>query len=264
VVSLAALADSVALRGREAASCREVEKIDTRGDDFIGMACDAKGISLLTSRRLIEVADSPPRWIALSDRIHPREAQALLRAGDRLLAGSNLGEFGGGLQRIDRSTGTISEARRNDTGEACDAMLDRRCTPVTGLAPSPWSGDCAVAAVGMEHLLTIGRLVEICGDRIELLFEKDSRSLHDRPGKRPFNQVAFFGVTASGDTLWAVAADGLYRFRDRKLVERSRLPHFKTVDGVKVSFALPGVVLVATNGQQSASLSGNVSILVPR
>jgi hypothetical protein len=252
------------LRRRQDGGWIELARIGTRGDSFVGMTCDAAGVSLLTHRRLIEIGNDAPRSIALSDRLNPGVTHSLLGAGNQLLFGSNAGEWGGGLQRIDRRTGKVSQLQRNDSGEPCEAVLDKRCDPVNGLASSPWNPKCAVAAIGMVHMSARGRLVEVCGDRIEPFYTKALPDPSDPPGAKPLNEVAFFGADRADDTVWAVGIDGLYRFRDREPVDFTPLPAFQTVGGVKVSFDLPGVVLVLTDINQSVSLSGSVPMLVPR
>jgi hypothetical protein len=252
------------LRRRQAAGWVEVAHIGTRGDTFVGMACGANEVSLLTNRRLITIGGVAPQSIGLSDRLNQGVTHSLLSTGDLLLIGTNAGEWGGGLQRIDRRTGKVSQLQRNDSGDPCDAVLDRQCDPVNGLASAPWNSKCVVAAVGMVHMSERGRLIEVCGDRIEPLYAKALPDPNDAPGVKPFNEVAFFGAHQAGDALWAVGIDGLYRFRDRKLVDFAPLPAFRTVDGVRVSFDLPGVVLVMTDINQSVSLSGSVPMLVPR
>jgi hypothetical protein len=252
------------LRRRQAADWIEVARVGTRGDNFLGMTCDATRVSLLTNRRLIEIGGPAPSSAALSDRINPGVTRSLLSAGGQVLVGTNAGEWGGGLQRIDRRTGKVSQVRRNDGAEPCGAVLDRQCDPVNGVATAPWDPDCVVAAVGLIHMLVHGRLVEVCGDRVTPLYAKVMPGPDDWPADQAYGEVAFFGAHAAGDTLWAVGSDGLYRLRDRKLVDFQPLPDFQTIGGAKISFALPGVVLVMTDINQSVSLSGSVPILVPR
>jgi hypothetical protein len=252
------------LRRRESGGWTALASVGSRGDDFVGMSCDAHEVSLLTNRHLITLGDGPPRSINLSDNLNVGVTHSLLSAGDQLFVGANAGEFGGGLQRIDRRTGKVVQLQRNDRTDSCDAVLDRGCAPVTGVASTPWRTDCVLAAVGMVHMSSLGRLVEICGDRIEPFYAK---ALNDRDymGRLiSLDEVAFFGVSRADDAIWAVGVDGLYRFRDRKLTDFTPLPRFRTVDGVRVSFALPGVVLVKTDINQSVSLSGSVPMLVPR
>jgi hypothetical protein len=265
LLTLAANAgDRWTLRRRDGAGWIEVASIGSRGDTFVGMSCDEGGVSLLTNRHLITLGDATPRSVALSDHLNPGVTRTLLSAGDLLFVGANAGEFGGGLQRIDRQTGKVTQLQRNDQVDPCDAVLDRQCDPVTGLASAPWRPDCTLAVVGMVHMSSRGRLVEICGDRIEPFYAKDLRYPEEQSRRGWVDQVAFFGANRSGDTVWAVGIDGLYQFRDRKLVDFAPLPKFQTVGGVKVSFDLPGVVLVLTDINQSVSLSGSVPILVPR
>ncbi|EJL21978.1 hypothetical protein PMI01_05089 [Caulobacter sp. AP07] len=252
------------LRRKETAGWAKVADIGSRGDTFIGMACDAAGVSLLTNRRMITLSNAAPRSVGLSDRINPGVTSSLLRVGDQVFVGANLGEFGGGLQRIDQRTGKVSDLQRNDAVDPCEAVLDKQCDPVNGVTPAPWDSNCVIAAVGLVHMFTSGRLVEVCGDRIEPFYAKPIPQFGDKMGKEPFNHIAFFGANRAGDTLWVVGINGLYQFRDRKLANFAPLPAFRRVGGVRVSFDLPGVVLVKTDINQSVSLSGSVPMLVPR
>ncbi|MEJ2817642.1 hypothetical protein [Caulobacter sp. CCG-8] len=253
------------LRRRQAGGWADTARISPATDEYvIGLACDGAGAVLLTDRRLVETGERPPRSVALQGEPHGGVTHALLMVGDQLLVGANAGEWGGGLQRIDRRTGRIVDLERNDTGEPCDAVLDRRCAPVNALTPAPWKPGCAVAAVGMVHMLSRGGLVEICGDRIEPIYAKPLPGPFDRPGKPPLDQVAFFGASQVGDTVLAVGIDGLYQLRDRRMVAFTPLPKFRAVDGVRVSFARPGAVLALTDINQSVSLSGSVPLLATR
>lgn len=110
-------------------------------------------------------------------------------------------------------------------------------------------------------------MVEICEDRVERIFY---RAYGSQPSARlnedgePFATVAFFGLSRAGDVLLAVGVDGLYPIGRDGVAEVEPLPDFEVVGGVRVSFDVPGFVLVLTDINQRKSLSGSVPLLVPR
>jgi hypothetical protein len=75
--------------------------------------------------------------------------------------------------------------------------------------------------------------------------------------------VAFFGVARVGDVVLAVGTDGLYRVSAQS-AEHEPLPAFKDFGGMRMSFDVPGVVLVLTGVNSRKSLSGSTPLLVPR
>jgi len=80
----------------------------------------------------------------------------------------------------------------------------------------------------------------------------------------PYSTVAFFGLARGSDGLIAVGIDGLYRLRGTGEPEFVPLPKFRNVGDYWVSFDLPDAVLVMTNINQRASISGAVPMLVMR
>jgi hypothetical protein len=79
-----------------------IAKVPTNGDDFVGVGSSDGAVTLLTSRRMIGVAGSHQRSVALK---WPNKRTAgitsVLVTRDSLLVGFNVGEWGGGLRRID-------------------------------------------------------------------------------------------------------------------------------------------------------------------
>lgn len=179
---------------------------------------------------------------------------------DQLFVGVNRGEWGGGLLRVDLKTGTVTHIDRR-TGELCGGPLNADCDPVHGVVSEPWNSGCVVAAVGLVHMIPHGRLVEICGEKVQTLLSRPYKI--EAPSGRDFiATVAFFGVARAGDVVLATAIDGLYRVSAQS-VEREPLPQFKDVGGIKVSFEIPGVILVLTDVNRRKSVSGSVPLLVP-
>jgi hypothetical protein len=238
--------------------------IPTEHDRLVAMNCSEKAIMLLTSRRLIDVTGNSQASTALSDELPPSLVASTLVTTGSVFVGLNRGEWGGGLRRIDRRTGKITTIEKNETGALCGGPLNTNCDPVHGIAIIPWKPTCAVAAVGLIHFLSHGRLVEVCSDGVRVLYEKPYERSELGSGRGTnFNSVAFFGIANVGKSLWAVGMDGLYDIKEETVQSRS-MPQYKEVEGIFVSFDLPEFVLVLTNINQRLSVSGSSPILVPR
>src|SRR5229473_2868079 len=139
-----------------------------------------------------ETADSPP-------------------SGDSVYVGFNTGEWGGGLQRVDLRTGVISDVERRDTKELCAGPLNSACDPVTGVIPDPQNKDCILAAVGLVHMLSHGRILRVCGKDVSLVFEK-SFKVDGFKGEWEMIE-AFFGLVPAVDGgFWAITSEALYHF----------------------------------------------------
>src|SRR5262249_29218718 len=127
---------------------------------------------LLTSGRLLTRPGY--RWgaVLLSGQLRHARVTSIFPTGDGGLVGLERGEWGGGLQRIDRRTGAVTTVESNASGELCGGPLNSDCDPVTAMVASPFGRDCVIAAVGLLHLTSHGRLVEVCGASVRRLFAR--------------------------------------------------------------------------------------------
>ena len=238
------------------------------GDSLAAISCASTGATLvLTDRRLIEIVDGKVASVALSVKLRMGTVTSIHVAGDRVFAGINAGEWGGGLQRVDRKTGKVSIIEKTN-GELCGGPLNTDCDPVNGITDEPWKPECVAVAIGLVHFSPHGRIVEVCGNNIQRIYFK---ALGQRGGARkpesgdePFETEAFFGLVRSGKDLVAVGIDGVYRFGISKDPTRVPLPAFESIGNIGVSFAFPDIVLVLTGINQRRSISGNVPLLVLR
>jgi len=184
-----------------------------------------------------------------------------------VFVGHNLGEWGGGLIRIDRGTGAVVRIERNDSGDLCGGPLNSECDPVNGIAATLGNPGCVVVAIGLVHFKPHGRLVEVCGEQVRRLYFKPvgtDRNASRRKRDEPFSTIAFFGLAHSGESLVAVGIDGLYRLHPDGTVTFASLPAFRSVGDIRVSFAVRDVILVFTEVNRRRSISGAVPMLVPR
>jgi hypothetical protein len=237
-------------------------------DILVALSCNGARPVLLTTKRLIETGR---RAVTLSGAMRPPYVGATVHeTPGHVFVGLNFGEWGGGLTRIQRSTGRTVVIERNASGELCDGPLNTSCDPVQGIATIPWKPGCVAAAVGLIHFMPHGRIVEVCGTRVESLFTQasdrnrtDPKTLTD-VAKGRYGAVAFFGLRAVGGALLAVGHDGLYRLEGNGRASFQPWPRFRDVGGLLVSFERPDVVLVLTTINRRASISGAAPILVVR
>jgi hypothetical protein len=237
-------------------------------EDLVGFGCAAGRETLVTTRRLVEIDGAREHSVQLSEALSPAATASVLSTPEAVLLGLNNGESGGGIKHIDRRTGRVATLEQFVPGESCRGPLSGGCDPVTSLVAAPWNGGCAVAAIGLVHLKSAhGRIVEVCRDSIRRLYFKP----YGRPSPsdastrgEPFNTLPFYGLARSGDELWAVGIDALYRITSDGAAESRSLPEYRRIGDVSVSFEVPGLVLVLTDVNNRDALGTTVPLIVSR
>lgn len=256
------------LRRREGSGWSVIGAVPSRGEGLVGVQCQADEVVLITAQRLVDVRAGRARSLALSHRIPSGYVSVLHLTPTHIFVGLNAGEWGGGLQRVDRRSGQVRVLARNAHGELCGGPLNAACDPVNGLAERPGKPDCIVAALGLFHMTSHGRLVEVCGEQIELLYRQPCPRAWDDTGSvdkhgEPYCSMAFFGLGRQGATLLAMGGDGLHLI-ENEVARRRPLPTFKPYGPFKVSFDAPEAVLVLTDVNQRTSLSGKTPLMAMR
>ena len=268
VLAQGAAAGTWTLKRLVAGNWQDAGTIAGGGEALVAMTCRGDRVTLLTARRLIDVSPAGQKAVMLKGEVGRVLVNATLYdAGDVLFVGINAGEWGGGLRRIVRATGKVSQIERRGS-DPCEGPLSAVCEPVNGIAAMPGRPDCIVVAVGLVHFVSSGSLVRVCGDEITPIYWKpytiERWAGYDPQAPKPNETVAFFGLSDTPAGIWAVGLDGLYSIGERDAVSFRKMPEFETIDGISVSFAMPDVVLVSTTINQRASISGAVPMLVPR
>jgi hypothetical protein len=242
------------------------QTIAAQGDELVGLLCTDERYDLLTNHRLIEISGAGERSVRLSGLIRPSLIASMYDDGAALFVGSDAGEFGGGLVRIDRATGKVTDVEKRGPG-LCSGPLNAACDPVNGIAAEPGKPDCLIASIGLQHFLPSGHLVEICGNRIVTYYAKpytlDPDWHYDPKAPEARESVPFYSLAASGDALWAVGTDGLYRIEAGGGIRFTKLPAFEKIGGIWVSFALPDMALVMTSINARRSIGGPAILLIP-
>jgi hypothetical protein len=239
-------------------------KIPIQDEQLRDVISHGSKITVLTSKRIIEAVGDNWKFFDLSEPVLFRGVTTIV--GESIFVGINAGEWGGGLRRIDRPSGKISIVEKNKSGELCGGPLNTECDPVNAVIAHPWKENCAIAAVGLIHMgLPRGRIIEICGSDVQVLYSKTHfRAYPSLPTGGFSVEVAFYGLARRGDTLLAAGMDGLYFIERNGDAQVIAFPAFKDFNGVRVSFDLPDVVLVLTNINQRHAVGGAVPMLVPR
>jgi hypothetical protein len=119
----------------------------------------------------------------------------------------------------------------------------------------------------LVHFLPSGHVVEICGDKVELLYKasiRDDRFPLRSANRGRYGKVAFVGLARQGGNLWAAGIDGIHVIGPSGVSRTIPLPNFRDFGGVRISFDMPELILVLTDVNQRHSVSGPVPILVPR
>lgn len=252
------------LRARQNGVWSEVSALTADLEDLPTLYCDQDRALLLTSRRLVDLSSNPRREIRLSEPVRTGLASAFLLSADQLYIGFNAGEWGGGLQRINMRTGSVATLEHNQSGGLCGGPLNTNCDPVNGLANLPSNPDCIAAAIGLQHMMAHGRIVQVCGTKVATLHIQPCEGenpTYKQTGE-PYCSEAYYGLVENQGGLTALSPQGLTTIASNGSVTRSRLPAFKTYGPFRVSFG-PQMILVGNSANQRHSLSGATPILVP-
>jgi len=238
-----------------------------KGDVPLALLTNGGAVTVLTEST-IRVLTSNGEWksVPLKNRLRLgiQSAIASPTLGGRIYVGTNNGEWGGGLQRVDLRSGAVTKIERRDGKGLCDGPLNSDCDPVTGVIADPQMKECVLASVGLVHLFTSsGRILRVCEEKVTVISEKSvSRAEKD---KRKMTE-AFFGLAraAEGGGFWAITWRALYRFdADGHQEGEYALPKLKPVSGIYLSHELPGAVVVRTDVNWSVSTSGYTPLVIP-
>jgi hypothetical protein len=206
---------------------------------------------VLTPSTLFRWIDGKIQPIALSTKIEPwLPSQAVV--GRSLYIGTNRGEWGGGLQRVSIDTGAVSTIGAGST------LLDGE--PVTSVIADATPG-CVLAAVGLSHFLTRGRVLWVCGDSVTLAASwrvSDDRGINAT--EAVFSLLRTSPHDGRSDEYWAATTSGVHHWQEG---EEELLPYgkFDIFCGVHLSHLAPTVVAVSTTVNASRSLSGSTALL---
>jgi hypothetical protein len=223
------------------------------------------GTPAVLSQKSIRTLSDDGRWSLVSLNGQLRQGVQIVVAspvsGTSAYVGINMGEWGGGLQRVDLKTGAVVSVESRDTKDLCGGPLNSDCDPITGVIPDPQNKDCVLAAIGLVHFLSHGRILRVCGERVSVVFEHaETKEIN---GRKIEVSDAFFGLASVDAGFWAVAPGALYRFGvDGNTQARFPLPKLKPASGVYLNRDMPGIIVVRTAVNWAKSLSGYTPLIV--
>lgn len=238
------------------------------GAGILALLVGRDGPVILTSRAVISWSPTARKWITtrLKGRLRADAVNVttMPAAANDIYIGLDLGEWGGGLQRIDGDTGAVTEVESTQKGADKEELLSHSLDPVTGLLPDPDDGACVLASTGLSHMgFTNGRLLKVCRGRVspalEIPFaiEVNDRSI---PQSTPF-----FGMARGrAGQVWLVSYGVLYRLSSPSDAHPAKidLPTLKRFGGLSMSRDIPGVVIMRTDVNWARSVSGYTPLVV--
>ena len=214
---------------------------------LIALVCADHGVVLLTQRHIVTIKNGAVGQVVMQGELTTGRP-TVLGTSEFLYIGYDMGEWGGGLQAISRADGRIHSIGKNATGDLCDGPLNAECDPVMGIVILPWKPECLGLAVGLLHLSAHGRIVIACDDGIETHY---ARQFGERfpnqsiPEAEAYETIPFFKLAVVENNLVTLGMDGIYRIGADGNATIIPLPKFKQIGQFKVSFEVPGVVLIA-------------------
>lgn len=162
--------------------------------------------------------------------------------GRSVYVGSDHGEWGGGLRKVDLPSGDISFVtdRRDDL---CGGAINPACEPVVGLFRDHSAPGCVIAGTGLSHMgSSFGRVYRVCGSDITPAYSTPSPARPDRwmMAPRPWPLHA---LVETGDGWIGLSRDRYFVSRDGDVEERP-MPEFRDWAGIRVSEEREGVLFL--------------------
>jgi hypothetical protein len=194
----------------------------------IGFHANARHLFVLAAGTLHIFSRSASTWRTqrLSDPC-PAEVFTESTDGSALYAGSNFGEWGGALIRIDLRDGTVSPVEYGN---------------ITGLIPDPTATDCVIASEGLAHLFSrSGSVLRVCGEHATPIFRQTFQETIN--GRKFEQQYRFDGLVLSSDGFTAFSESASIVFSRNREPLSQHLPKPRSVGGIRL-IETPDAIMV--------------------
>lgn len=219
-------------------------KVNVEGD-LVGLfATGGDRPGLLTNRQVMRPAGDGWRHDRLAAELKCGEFPASYgfvgaSADGQVYLGCDVGEWGGGLQRIDPATGKAVVISQG-SGEACGGLINPNCDPVVGVFPDSEQPNCMTVGTSLAHMsLRDGQILRVCGDTITRVFSAPLPSFRpDYP-----QSWAFDGFVPTHDG-WVAFSRRRYARSRSGSVEMRPTPALKDWSGLRISDEQDGVLFV--------------------
>lgn len=164
--------------------------------------------------------------------------------GRSVFVGYNLGEWGGGLRRIEVSTGAVAFVMEAGD-DLCGGRINPACDPVVGVFADRDQPDCVIVGAGISHMgLSRGDVYRVCGATITSLFSTPAPREPDMWMMSP-QPWPLHGLFETSDGWVGVSRDRYFRSRGGA-VEEHPMPAFKDWAGLKLSDEQEGVLFLVS------------------
>jgi len=230
---------------RDASAPRVSE--DSAGDVLL-LFTTAEGVGVLTADGAYRPVDGVWRRQAFERSLEGRGSHVAATSDGSLHLGSDFGEFGGRLERIDLTSGEITSLGDADQ-DPCEADFDPGCDPIVGVLPDRDAPDCITAASSRRHMgMTTGRVYRVCGDDIALTYETPLRPWWVR---RSIFANRYLGdlthpLTSLVETRtgWVAMGEGRYFQMQNGSVQARPMPDFRRWSDLRISAERDGVLIL--------------------
>jgi hypothetical protein len=158
-----------------------------------------------------------------------------------LYIGFDIGEWGGGLQRIDLDTGTIDDIERRNNDGICSGPLNKNCDPVAGIIPNSDNAHCVMVSTGLAHLSIVkGAILRVCGETVFTLWPQ---SVIEGSLQSPTGTVDQLALASDGG-FWALTSEAIHRFTATGELKQSfKIPKLRKHAGTYFSDAIQGLLV---------------------
>jgi hypothetical protein len=215
---------------------------------LFAMGLDRPGV--LTGEAVLTPEDA--QWSrTLLPAVIPGFAAAAHDGEGSVYVGYNLGEWGGGLRRIDLATGAIQFVTATAAGQRLQSAS------IIALGPDHGRPGCIIVVEGLQHLsLRRGSVSRLCGDQVEELLVRERSMVLPVEG----DAGGIDGFLVSSDGWVVVHGDGYTRRRGEQLEVHNIPPLDQTLGGVRMSLETDGLVFIA---RPSSSATEQPPLAVP-
>ncbi|WP_343793248.1 hypothetical protein [Brevundimonas kwangchunensis] len=239
------------MRTRENGAWKPGPTFDSRGAGLVAIVCGEGGVTVVTSRHLINLnQNGVTHRIRLSHRIPSAMSNTVIEQGRQLLIGANWGHYGGGLYRLDWETGEVTVVE-SAPGEPCERFLDAECSPIVGMVPIPWKPQCTAALVGGGgYSVERNAVLEVCGSEVKPLLRADCGTDLDPKGDtRTMLPCMSTGLAAVDGRLLLMGTHApLWRTAEEEVDGRS--PTFQSIGPYRIAFEGNVVLIDRLNNRE--------------
>jgi hypothetical protein len=163
--------------------------------------------------------------------------------GNVLFVGYNKGEWGGGLRRVDVSTGTVSIVKET-SDQLCGGRLNPECAPIVGIIPDAANADCVLVGASLAHLNgRYGEVLRVCDDKITPVFSAPLPVVPNSLINRPGQTWPFTGLVETFNGWVAVGQERFARARGAAAT-MGEVPILRPWAGLQISDPVDGIIFV--------------------